>query len=82
MQYPSAAAVIWNQDLEMFLLPCLALEMVRCENQCDPLYLESLNLGVFFYSVQFTCVILYMHLSGLPQKYTRDCFCNYFLKPV
>lgn len=57
MQYPSAAAVIWNQDLEMFLLPCLALEMVRCENHCDPLYLESLNLGGFF--IVFNLLVLF-----------------------
>lgn len=56
MQYLSAAAVICNQDLEMFLLTSLALEMLSCGNQWDPLYLESLNM-VFFYSVQFTCVI-------------------------
>lgn len=55
MQYISAAAVIWNQDLEMFPLTCLALEMVRCENQWDSLCVESLNLS--FNGVQFTCVI-------------------------
>lgn len=83
MQYLSAEALIWNQDLEMFLLTCSALEIVRCENKWYPLYLNSLNL--FFYSLQFICPIyqsiLYKHFTFSSKVYTGS-YCNYFLKPV
>lgn len=48
----------------MFLLTSLALEMLRYENQQDPLYLESLNL--FSVNVQFTCVINSFYVCNFP----------------